>query len=69
MSGARLKRMIETYMEGRESSTMKSYQSSFAKLGMICRKLELSLSWPGVRSGLSAGCRRCLRDPSKDSLL
>ena len=43
MSGARLKRMIETYMEGRESSTMKSYQSSFAKLGMICRKLELSL--------------------------
>ena len=43
MSEARLNRMIETYLDGRESSTMKSYQSSFAKLGRICRTLEISL--------------------------
>ena len=43
MSGARVEKMIETYLAGRESSTMKSYQSSFAKLGKICRKLDISL--------------------------
>ena len=43
MSGTRVERMIETYLVGRESSTMKSYQSSFAKLGRICRKMDISL--------------------------
>lgn len=43
MSGARIRRMIDTYLAGREGSTLKSYQSSFAKLTKMCRKLELSL--------------------------
>ena len=43
MSGEKIRRMIDTYLAGREGSTLRSYQSSFAKLTKMCRELRLSL--------------------------
>ena len=43
MSRERARRMAETYLMGRESSTLKSYQSSFKKLVKICQEIEGSI--------------------------
>ena len=43
MSRERARRMVETYLMGRESSTLKSYQSSFKKLVEICQAIERSV--------------------------
>ena len=43
VSRARIERMIKVYLAGREGSTLRSYQSSFAKLAKLCRELKLSL--------------------------
>ena len=43
MSRERARRMAETYLMGRETSTLKSYQSSFKKLVKICQGIEGSI--------------------------
>jgi integrase len=43
MKEARLMRMVDTYLKGREGSTMRSYQSSYKKLVEICRKCGISV--------------------------
>ena len=43
MSRERARRMVETYLMGRESSTLKSYQSSFKNLVEICQAVERSV--------------------------
>ena len=43
MSRERARRMLDTYLLGRESSTLRSYQSSFKKLVEICRAINRSI--------------------------
>ena len=43
MKEDKLRKMVDTYLKGRESSTMKSYQCSYKKLVEICRKCEISV--------------------------
>ena len=43
MKEARLGLMVDTYLRGRECSTLRSYQSSFKKLVEICRKCGISV--------------------------
>ena len=43
MSQERARRMVEIYLMGRESSTLKSYQSSFKKLVEICKAIDRSI--------------------------
>ena len=43
MPEGKLQRLVEVYSKGREMSTMKSYESSFRKLGGLCRECDLSV--------------------------
>jgi hypothetical protein len=43
MSRERARRMLDTYLMGRESSTLRSYQSSFRKLMGICQSINRSV--------------------------
>ena len=43
MKEVRLGLMVDTYLKGRECSTLRSYQSSFKKLVEICRKCGISV--------------------------
>ena len=43
MPEGKLQRLVEVYFKGREMSTMKSYESSFRKLGGLCRECDLSV--------------------------
>ena len=43
MSTERARRMLDTYIMGRESSTLRSYQSSFRKLMGICQSINRSV--------------------------
>jgi hypothetical protein len=38
-----LNKMVDTYLKGRESSIMRSYQSSYRKVVEICRKCGMSV--------------------------
>ena len=43
MPEGKLKRLVEVYFKGREVFTMRSYESSFRKLGGLCRECDLSI--------------------------
>ena len=53
MPEGKLQRLVEVYFKGRDMYTMKSYESSFRKLGGLCRECDLSVF------GLDEGAR-CL---------
>jgi hypothetical protein len=43
MPERKLKRLVEVYFKGREVFIMRSYKSSFRKLGGLCRECDLSI--------------------------
>ena len=61
MPEGKLQRLVEVYFKGREMSTMKSYESSFRKLGGLCRECDLSVF------GLDEGARCLLWVEARDS--
>ena len=43
MQAERVQKQVELYLRGREGSTMKSYESSYRALCVLCRASEVSV--------------------------